>query len=34
MIFKKERDIFSKIANEILAASESVPDSIHNILIK
>ena len=34
MIFKKDRDIFSKIANEILAASESVPDSIHNILIK
>jgi len=34
MIFKKDKDIFSKITNEILAASESVSDSIFNILIK
>ena len=28
MIFKKDKDKFSKIANDILAASENIPDSI------
>ncbi len=34
MIFKKDKDKFSKIANDILAASESIPDSIFNVLTK
>lgn len=34
MIFKKDKDIFSKIADQILAASESITDSILNTLIK
>ena len=34
MIFKKDKNVFSKRTSEILAASESVFDSILNVLIK